>query len=50
MNITTALAADLVGLFAACSDAGTHHSIVSQQNSHLEGSIEAFAEVISGMR
>jgi F420-dependent oxidoreductase-like protein len=45
-----ALPADLRALFAAYSDAGANHSIVSLPNAHLEGGIEAFAEVISGMR
>lgn len=45
-----ALPADLIGLFAAYHDAGAGHSIVSLPNAHLEGGIEAFAEVISGIR
>ncbi|MEX0796207.1 MAG: TIGR03560 family F420-dependent LLM class oxidoreductase [Acidimicrobiia bacterium] len=45
-----ALPADLIGLFGAYSDAGADHSIVSLPNAHLDGGIEAFAEVISGMR
>jgi alkanesulfonate monooxygenase SsuD/methylene tetrahydromethanopterin reductase-like flavin-dependent oxidoreductase (luciferase family) len=44
-----ALPGDLIGLFGAYHDAGAHHSIVSLPDAHLEGSIEAFAEVISGM-
>ncbi len=45
-----ALPADLIDLFAAFHDAGAAHSIVSLPNAHLEGGIEPFAEVISGMR
>lgn len=45
-----ALPADLIELFAAYNDAGAGHSIVSLPNAHLEGGIEAFAGVISGMR
>ena len=42
--------ADLIGLFAAYHESGADHSIVSLPNAHIEGGIEAFAEVISGMR
>lgn len=45
-----ALPVDLVGLFGAYNDAGANHSIVSMPDAHLVGGIEAFAEVISGMR
>ena len=38
---------DLVGLFSAYSEAGADHSIVALPDVALEGSIEAFSEVIA---
>lgn len=38
---------DLLSLFGAYADAGASHSIVSLPDVHLDGSIEAFGEVIS---
>jgi hypothetical protein len=36
-------------LFSAYADAGASHSIVALPDVHLEGSIEAFADVIAGL-
>lgn len=44
-----ALPEDLTNLFARYHAAGASHSIVSLPNAHLEGSIEAFGQVIAGM-
>lgn len=41
------IAADQIELFAAYSEAGASHSIVALPDVHLDGSIEAFAEVIA---
>ncbi len=41
------LAVDLAELFRSYQDAGTSHSVVALPNVHLEGSIEAFAEVVA---
>jgi alkanesulfonate monooxygenase SsuD/methylene tetrahydromethanopterin reductase-like flavin-dependent oxidoreductase (luciferase family) len=38
---------DLVDLFGSYRDAGASHSVVALPNVHLDGSIEAFGEVIS---
>jgi alkanesulfonate monooxygenase SsuD/methylene tetrahydromethanopterin reductase-like flavin-dependent oxidoreductase (luciferase family) len=40
---------DQVAHFAAYAEAGADHSIVVLPDVHLEGSIEAFAEVIEAM-
>ena len=42
-----ATTADLTTLFTRYAAAGAHHSIVSMPDVHLDGSIEAFADVIS---
>ncbi len=40
---------DLVSLFGAYRDAGAAHSVVALPDVHLEGSIEAFGEVIESL-
>lgn len=40
---------DHIELFSAYADAGASHSIVALPDVHLEGSIEAFADVIAGL-
>jgi len=41
---------DLIGLFAAYSDAGADHSIVALPDVSMDGSIETFSEVIAAFR
>lgn len=40
---------DMLGLFTAYADAGADHSIVALPDVHIDGSIEAFGEVITRM-
>ncbi len=40
---------DHIELFSAYAKAGASHSIVALPDVHLEGSIEAFADVIAGL-
>lgn len=40
---------DLVSLFAAYAEAGAAHSVVVLPDAHLEGSVEAFGEVIASL-
>ena len=42
-------AEDHMDLFSAYSVAGASHSIVSMPDVHIEGSIEAFAEIITNL-
>jgi len=44
------VAADLVDLFGSYHAAGASHSLVALPNVHLEGSIEAFGEVITSFQ
>lgn len=43
------MVADLVNLFAEYAEAGAQHSIVAMPDVHLDGSIEAFGEVIAAL-